>query len=286
MGRATTTKKAMLTSTESSPFTLRTPKEAAKMADRHVHIIRNGVRCDTENRGFSSPRGRSPLEIVVDASEGFVPLWEKGATLRWRFQEGSLQIFQDPEGAKTAIEQLLGEAILAWGEAAPVKFARRDDAWDFEIVVREADECNVTGCVLASAFFPDAGQHQLTIYPKLFSQDRQEQVETLIHEIGHIFGLRHFFALVEETAWPAEVFGAHNKFSIMNYGDDSRLTSADKSDLKTLYQQAWNGHLTDINGTPIKFVRPFHTAGEVAATAVAVAAVRTDVHAGHDQPQG
>jgi adenylylsulfate kinase-like enzyme len=47
----------------------------------------------------------------------------------------------------------------------------------------------------------------------------------------------------------------------MNYGDKSELTDADRSDLKKLYKSAWSGQLTNINGTPIKFVRPFHYLG-------------------------
>src|SRR5262249_50749441 len=125
-----------------------------------------------------------------------------------------------------------------------------------------SDNCNVNGCVLASAFFPDAGRHQLTLYPKLFEQPNEEQVETLIHEIGHAFGLRHFFAQVSETAFPSQIFGAHNKFTIMNYVADSVLTQDDKADLKRLYRMAWSGELTNINGTPIKFVKPFHTIGQ------------------------
>ena len=76
--------------------------------------------------------------------------------------------------------------------------------------------------MLASAFFPDAGRHPLTIYPRMFTQSRKEQVDTLIHEIGHTFGLRHFFAQVSESAWPSVVFGTHQAFSIMNYGSRGR----------------------------------------------------------------
>lgn len=242
---------------------------------QHTHILKPGIRCDTEERGFAMPRGRSPIEIVVDASEGFVPLWAKDTTLRWRFRESSFAGLPDSAARKQAVETLFGEALLAWGDAAPVKFAKRDDAWDFEIVMRRMDDCNGGGCVLASAFFPDAGRHKLLIYPKMFTQTHKEQVETLIHEIGHIFGLRHFFALVSETAWPAHVFGKHNKFTIMNYGADSRLTNADKSDLKSLYQSAWSGQLTHINGTEIKFMKPFHESGTAVQGVVAIAAVRT-----------
>jgi hypothetical protein len=275
MARTTTRKRPTSKSAGAGPFKLREPNEAAREAEPLVHVIRKGVRCDTETRGHGTPRGRSPLEIVVDASEGFIPLWAKGTTLRWRFRESSLQSFQNPEAAKAGIEKLLGEAILAWGDAAPVKFAKRDDSWDFEIVMRQGDDCNISGCVLASAFFPDAGRHKLLLYPKMFTQDKKEQVETLIHEIGHAFGLRHFFAQVSETAWPSRIFGKHNKFSIMNYGKDSKLSKADRADLSKLYQRAWAGQLTQINGTPIRFVKPFHTIGAPAENVVALGQIQT-----------
>lgn len=260
-----------------NPFR-RAPAGKAEGLDKDtVHIIRPNVRCDTESRGHTTPRGRSRLEIVVDASEGFIPLWAKNTTLRWRFRDSSFAGLDDPAAAKAAVEKLLGECILAWGDAAPVKFAKRSDSWDFEIVMRAADDCDASGCVLASAFFPDAGRHKLLLYPQMFEQTRKEQVETLVHEIGHIFGLRHFFALVSETEWPAKVFGKHHKFSIMNYGEDSKLTSYDKSDLKRLYQLAWSGELTKINGTPIRFMKPFHASGATAEAPVAIAAMRTVV---------
>lgn len=46
----------------------------------------------------------------------------------------------------------------------------------------------------------------------------------------------------------------------MNYGADSVLTSTDKADLKRLYQSVWNGTLTQVNGTPIQLVKPYHVA--------------------------
>ncbi len=258
----------------SDPLRLReTPAEDALALRRTTHLLPRGFRCVTDGLGHATPNGMSPLELVLGASEGFIPLWAKGVTLRWRFAEGTLDKFEHPLAAGAAIEKLLASAIHEWGSAAPVKFSKNSDVWDFEIVVKASDDCEGGGCVLASAFFPDGGRHQLFIYPVLFQQTLTEQVETLAHEIGHVFGLRHFFALVKESRWPAEVFGTHVPFTIMNYGDESRMTPQDRADLGRLYQAAWSGKLRDINGTPIHLVRPYHETPQISGP-VAIAAAR------------
>ena len=244
---------------KSDAFELKHNVKPNSEADSMVHSLGNGHICDTESRGHETPQGKDLTEIVVDASEGFIPLWAKNTILRWRFRERSLINFANPAAAKEAIRKLFGDALREWGSAAPVKFTEDNDVWDFEIVVRSGDQCSASGCVLASAFFPDSGRHDLTIYPKMFSQSREEQVETLIHEIGHVFGLRHFFAKELESGFPSEIFGVHSKFTIMNYGELSKLNVNDKNDLKRLYQLVWAGRLTQINGTPVKLVKPFHT---------------------------
>ena len=222
-----------------------------------THVYHGGARCETDSIGFPTPNNRSPLELVVDASQGFIPLWDRQVTLRWRFQEQSLLPFADPEAVKQYIRQLLGKALYAWGEAVPVKFTEQREPWDFEVVVRSEDNCNVTGCTLARAFFPDAGQHELVLFPKMFGQSAQEQMETMAHELGHVFGLRHFFAQVSEKAFPSRIFGQHRKISIMNYGANSKLTKTDISDLKQLYADAWSGQLMEINGTPVQLMTPY-----------------------------
>lgn len=227
--------------------------------------------CATEVRGHATPSGRSLTDLRLDASEGFVPLWDKNVFLNWRFRESILASRPDRNALKAKTRELLGAALVAWGDAAPIKFKEDTDVWDFEIHIKSSNDCDPRGCVLAQAFFPDAGRHKLYVYPKLFEQSPKEQVDTLAHEIGHIFGLRHWFANTSETAFPSVLFGADNKFSIMNYGADSELTSQDQSDLKKLYHSVWSGELKEVNGTPIRLMRPYH---ELAIPARAMA-IRT-----------
>lgn len=254
------------------PLKRSAPQKAKTEAEAIEHVIGKNylkgapggaklrVICDTEPRGFPEPDNMSPEEAVINAGGGKIRLWTEGSTLRFRFQDQSLTFLDDVETKKDEIRKLLADSILLWGKSnIPITFAEDDTFWDFEIVVRENDRCNLNGCVLASAFFPDGGRHEVVLYPILFEQPEQEQIETLAHEIGHVFGLRHFFAQELETNTPSVVFGTHVKFSIMNYGADSKMTDADRSDLKTLYQKVWSGELTKINGTSIQLVRPFST---------------------------
>lgn len=232
-------------------------------ADNPMHVYRHHL-CLTDGIGYPTPNNADPSELILEASEGFIPLWAKGVVLRWKFNHISMSYFQHPSAAEAAIKNLFAKAINLWGDAVPVKFKQVEDTWDFEIVMKHYDDCALGGCVLASAFFPDSGRHNLEIYPKMFEETEQEQIETLAHELGHIFGLRHFFAKIKESAWPSVIFGEHDErspFSIMNYGEYSMLTKADKRDLKTLYQKVWSGELDAINGTKVVQVKPYHYLG-------------------------
>lgn len=233
-------------------------------ADKYLHQYRNSkkstVLCVTDSRGYEEPDNKSPLEIRVDSSAGFIPLWERDVILNWRFNKSFGSFFKNPDAAKDGIRKLFGQAILNWGAACPVKFHEDNDAWDFEIAMHE-ENCNASGCVLASAFFPGPGQNIFYIYPTMFQQPAQEQLETIEHEMGHVFGLRHFFANISETKWKSELFGTDTPFSIMNYGDKSKLMPADINDLQRLYALVWSRELTEINGTKIKTFVSYHMAG-------------------------
>lgn len=252
-----TTKKAEVRGQDADDrglIALKPEEDLSGATEPQVHVLKKGVICTTDYRA----RKRDRFEIYVDATDGFIPLWAENLVLHWRFNAASLSVFRQPDALEEWIRALLNEAVMAWGDAAPIRFDEQSDNSDFEIVVERYPRCTPQGCSLARAFFPDTGRHQLLIFPTMFEQSREEQVETMIHELGHVFGLRHFFAPEQEAEWPVEAFGRQNPFTIMNYGELSKLTNADREDLKALYEGAWSGRLRKINRTPIKLFRPYH----------------------------
>ncbi len=128
-----------MASLDSTPLDFRPASEAEDQDEPYVHIYANGAVCDTDTRGQPTPGGRSVTELVVDSSEGFIPLWGGGVTLRWRFDERSMMLFLNPEGAKAALRALMGEALMAWGHAVPVRIQEVRDGWDFEVRVERQE---------------------------------------------------------------------------------------------------------------------------------------------------
>jgi len=76
---------------------------------------------------------------------------------------------------------------------------------------------------------------------------KKEREETLEHEIGHIWGLRHYFAPTDEADEKSVTFGVHRKETIMNYGENSHMTRQDKIDLERLYNAVWSGRVKEID---------------------------------------
>lgn len=226
----------------------------------HCYGSNNELTCGTDKPGQVFPRDvRSLTEFVLDTSRGSVPLWAKDSILNFRFNQQSLSCYGEPERGRAIILTFFSSAIRKWGDSVPVRFREDNDNYDFEFFCSGSQPFVNGRPLVASSFLPNELRGKFVIYPSLrqmFDESPGMAEQVLCHELGHIFGLRHFFALIEERGFSAEVFGTHSKFTIMNYGPDSRLTDTDKSDLKMLYHEAWNGRLTTINGTSVTFISP------------------------------
>jgi|GEM_PF-776073 len=243
---------------EMDSFSLLGDQEIADRLESASHIYHGGAICKTDKIGHEKPPHR-PDGLVLDVNYGFIPLWAPNVTLRWKFDDRSLLHYRDPESVKNYIRDMIERGLRLWEDAIPVTFFEDTHTCDFKVTVSRHNDCFSNGaCVLGEAFFPSGSpNNRLTLFPELFNRSPNTQNEIMAHEFGHIFGLRHFFAKIKEQAWPSEIFGTHSKFTIMNYGKESKMTPKDIEDLKILYTSVWNGTLTHINGTPIRLQVPY-----------------------------
>ena len=78
-------------------------------------------------------------------------------------------------------------------------------------------------------------------------------MNSLLHEIGHILGLRHEFALDRETDTPAQRFGSQNEHSVMSYDDINVIRDTDITDIKNFYDLP---NKYELNGVPVTDYTP------------------------------
>ena len=160
--------------------------------ERQVHLLSKGIICTTDSRARKlGLRLRSSLTPPRDLSR----CGRRIEVLRWKFNEASLAVFRRPEAVKSTGQGIAHGSHYSLGNRCAYSLQRKSRQ------LRLRDRCRrirklytPQGCILAQAFFPDAGRHQLFVFPTMFQQSKKEQVDTLAHEIGHVFGLRHFFA--------------------------------------------------------------------------------------------
>ncbi|KAH8728505.1 hypothetical protein GQ44DRAFT_609124 [Phaeosphaeriaceae sp. PMI808] len=96
---------------------------------------------------------------------------------------------------------------------------------------------------LASAFFPNDVQDVL-VYNKTLVEPKWRVVlkNSFLHEIGHIVGLRHEFAIKKDRfghgpeGEGAIQFGSENPLSVMSYEDVNYIRDTDRNDVKEFYK--------------------------------------------------
>jgi len=215
---------------------------ASSSAESQKPASKGKVLCVTESRYNRSPK--LVLNTVNDFNVRQIALWAKGQTITWKYSSDS----NFSKISAEHFEDILNKAISAWvfvpfTLVGPKDF--RDDV-DFIVTIhgmenRQVDEFGNVGYVLGQAFFPDSVDKSFHIWPSPF--DDSELLNTVEHELGHTFGLRHYFGLEEGNI----AFFRHDPNdpkSIMNYNENGVLTCKDKIDLKDLYNGVWAKTLT------------------------------------------
>ncbi|KAF7533981.1 hypothetical protein G7054_g6622 [Neopestalotiopsis clavispora] len=114
---------------------------------------------------------------------------------------------------------------------------------------------------LARAFFPHEADQDVIVFSRAFDRDAVPILKNIFqHEIGHILGLRHEFAITGDAAKDLKPEGEgavqyleNNYNSIMSYNFPPRIQASDQDQIVQFYGLA-NGHM--MNGSPITDYQP------------------------------
>ncbi|KAH8724526.1 hypothetical protein GQ44DRAFT_760109 [Phaeosphaeriaceae sp. PMI808] len=139
----------------------------------------------------------------------------------------------------TAFQQAAGE----WNKIGfGVKISETHDKKLANFAIRYTKPAVDKG-VLASAFFPNVVKDVL-VYDKTLVNPKWKAIlkNSFLHEIGHILGLRHEFAIKADAAGhgpekdKAVQFGSENPHSVMSYDDKNEIQDTDKEDIVKFYK--------------------------------------------------
>lgn len=102
--------------------------------------------------------------------------------------------------------------------------------------------------VLARTFFPQQEDTDVVVFKYgMDAKSRYRLNNVFLHELGHVFGLRHEFALVKEGQ-VAKRFMNENKLSVMAYNKVPTVQESDREEIRAFYQLE-NG--ADVDGSPV-----------------------------------
>lgn len=215
------------------------------MADNKVILVSELTKypCDTQeeidpslgpvpisNRaGTTSDNNPDEPDSIVVGYDAIVPRWDirttKGRVLQYFVQEDT---FTSPEQARIAAKAFQ-EAADTWNELEPgvsISKTNNQDTAHFYLVYKPNPTVGPGRNTLARAFFPHEVDQDVIVFSRAFDADAVPILKNIFqHEIGHILGLRHEFAITGDAGngLPPEGEGA-----VRFMGPESRPTKDPK----------------------------------------------------------
>ncbi len=189
-------------------------------------------------------------EIYLGIERGALHLWESGCVINWTARRDG---WPSRRSARKAVRATM-DACNAWNKVMDgrVTFQYVSNLSDAAIELR-FDKDGREG-LLASAFFPNEYRRDLNflrVYSSSFDRRyrrRYRLYNTMLHEIGHILGLRHEFAHETEKGMESILFGTRNKKSVMAYYPSQEIQDTDIDFIRKAYDELKDGEIVRAEG--------------------------------------
>ena len=206
--------------------------------------------CDTQ-------RTESLDELFVGIARGMLFLWENGSVINWIARSDGYPTFNHAMTAAVAVYR----AAQRWNEVMDGRVTFRY-VTKFDDAAFQVSYGGDLGGTLASAFFPNQYQRSLNdirVYATQFADNQLPLiVNTMLHELGHVLGLRHEHSHSgipgwlppEDTANGAEsiVYGVRNPRSVMAYYRGQDIQPSDESAIREAYDKLSDGSVIEGQG--------------------------------------
>jgi len=165
----------------------------------------------------------------------------------------------EAESHSDFVKDQLQLAIKDWGiTGVEFTYVNESEIDNASFIVKYS-KTPVDESTVAEAFTPVKEQSRLVIYPNAFSEGQIKYMRNnLAHEVGHIYGLKHEFAIKEPGAQFVVQFGPSNPLSVMNYNSPPVIQESDRMFLQKLYDE--NQSIPNVGGSnnyPVRRIYPF-----------------------------
>lgn len=202
--------------------------------------------CTQEHDGLAS--------IYLGIERGRLHLWENGSVINWTCRKDGWPVRSENGGLQVLIAAWY--AKQAWNKVLEgrVKFKYVSKLCDaaFEVRYKRGGRKRI----LESSFFPTEHKRDLNfvkVYHASFDKRthrRYPLYNTMLHELGHILGLRHEFAHTKQNEMKAEsiLFGTTNPKSAMAYYPSQDIQPSDEQYVRKAYDELGHGTVVSALG--------------------------------------